>query len=229
MRTFVSPRLIAVFQNVSASFTAVIPRLGMLLSVLFVVACTTSTTSPDPDSSARKDPMAQKVSVTVSGPEMPVTTTTPLSWYADVAAVMAPVGDTKNAKSDAVIANLPDKGEVPAWMQHEIQTQMEAKGFLFTEDSTRYQVVGAMVLGEGEASTKAQALFRLFPTLAGTADAEHPKGTLLLGIWDSEEKKGVWRSALQTFADPHAPDAAKRQRLSGLVAEMLSKLEPARS
>lgn len=201
--------------------TVFLRSLTIILSAILLAACSTS-----PDSSARKDPLKQKVSVTVSGPDMPVTSTTPLSWYADVAGVLAPSGDSN---SDAVIASLPDKGAVPAWIQQEIQTQMEAKGFMFAQGPTRYQVVGAMVLGDGEASAKTQAVFRLFPSLEGTSDAEHPKGTLLLGIWDSETKQGVWRSALQTFAEPHAPDDAKRQRLSQLVSEVLSELQPARS
>ncbi|MBU3069000.1 hypothetical protein KOI40_04160 [Aestuariicella sp. G3-2] len=195
--------------------------LSVLLPALLLAGCSNS-----PNSSARKDPLKQKVSVTVSSPDMPVTASTPLSWHTEVAGVIAPSGKGANP---AGISVLPDNGSVPAWIQQEIQKQLEAKGFLFTQGPTRYQLVGAMVLGEGEASARAQALFRLFPSLEGTSDAKHPKGTMLLGIWDSQERKGVWRSALQTFAEPQAPDALKRERLSGLVAEMLAKLEPARS
>lgn len=176
---------------------------------------------------ARKAPLQQKVSVTVQGAELPVTATTPLSWYADVKEVKALRGDIQSVRRDAVIDRLPDDGAVPMWIQTEIQRQMEAKGFLFTASPTRYQLVGAAVLGEGEASTQVQKVFHLFPALAGTGDAAHPKGTLLLGIWDSRLERGVWRTALQTFADIQAPDAVKRQRLSDLVAEMLAKLEPA--
>lgn len=193
----------------------------VLIPALLLAGCSNS-----PDSSARKDPLKQKVSVTVTTPNMPVTSSTPLSWHTEVAGVIAPTGEGSNS---AGISVLPDKGSVPAWIQQEIQKQMEAKGFLFAEAPTRYQLVGAMVLGEGEASARAQALFRLFPSLEGSSDAKHPKGTMLLGIWDSEERKGVWRSALQTFAEPQAPDAVKRERLSALVAEMLAKLEPART
>lgn len=193
----------------------------VILSATFLLAACAISNAP-----ARKDPLQQKVSVTVSGASMPVTRTTPLSWYTDVQEVKAPSG-AKHSKRDAAIEQLPDNGEVPLWIQSEIQRQMEAKGFLFTGEPTRYQLVGAAVLGEGEASVQVQKVFQLFPALAGTGDAAHPKGTLLLGIWDAQLERGVWRTALQTFADIHAPDAIKRQRLSDLVAEMLARLEPA--
>lgn len=195
-------------------------RLLTVSLALLLAACATSNTP------ARKDPLQQKVSVTVSGPALPVTRTTPLSWYTEVQEVKAPSG-ARYSKRDAVLEQLPDNGEVPLWIQTEIQRQMEAKGFLFTAAPTRYQLVGAAVLGEGEASVQVQKVFQLFPALAGMGDAAHPKGTLLLGIWDARLERGVWRTALQTFADIHATDAVKRQRLSDLIAEMLVKLEPA--
>ena len=195
-------------------------RLVMVSLTLLLAACITSNTP------ARKDPLQQKVSVTVSGAALPVTRSTPLSWYTDVQEIKAPSGG-KYSRRDAAIEKMADNGDVPVWIQTEIQRQMEARGFLFTAAPTRYQVVGAAVLGDGEASVQVQKVFQLFPTLAGVGDAAHPKGTLLLGIWDAQLERGVWRTALQTFADINATDAAKRQRLSDLIAEMLARLEPA--
>lgn len=193
----------------------------MCLGLTLVLgACATSNTP------ARKAPLQQKVSVTVAGADMPVTRSTPLSWYAEVREVKVLTGD-RFSRRDAALAELPDNGVLPQWVQTEIQRQMEAKGFHFAPAPTRYQLIGAVVLGEGEASDQLQKVFQLFPALDGSGDVAHPKGTLLLGIWDARLQRGVWRTALQTFANIHAEDEAKHQRLSALIAEMLAKLEPA--
>lgn len=182
--------------------------LVVLCVAVFLAACV--------ETPVQQDPSRQKVSVTVTGPDMPVTRSTPLSWYSDVISI----NDT---------GATPEKisGAIPDWVKGEIQAQMEAKGFQFTDQVSRYQVVGVLMVGEGEASLSTQTMFRLFPSLQGP-EQEHPKGTLLLGILDSDTQRGVWRSALQTYTTPDAEEAARRERISGLIAGMLKNLKPSR-
>lgn len=179
---------------------------SVVMVVLSLAACVASPT--------QRDPLKQKVSVSVSGPDMPVTRETPLSWYSDVISVT----------DDGAKRSQPE-GSIPDWVKGEIQQQMEAKGFQFTDTGTRYQMVSVMILGDGDISRNTQAMFRLFPALQGTS-RDYPKGTLLLGILDSETSQGVWRSALQTFAMPDAPEEQKRERLKGLLADTLKTLQP---
>ena len=180
--------------------------LSVVMVVFLLAACVASPT--------QRDPLKQKVSVSVSGPDMPVTRETPLSWYSDVISV----------NDDGATRDQP-QGSIPDWMKGEIQQQMEAKGFQFADSHTRYQMVSVMILGDGDISRNTQAMFRLFPTLQGES-RQYPKGTLLLGILDSETSQGVWRSALQTFATPDASDEQKQARLKVLVAETLKSLQP---
>jgi len=181
--------------------------MATVLVCLSLAACVSSPT--------QRDPLKQKVSVSVSGPNMPVTRDTPLSWYSDVISI----NDTGN--------NLTSDKATPSWVKGEIQQQMEARGFLFTQDATRYQVVSVLLLGEGDVSQSTQAMFRLFPSLQGTSK-DYPKGTLLLGILDSDTSKGVWRSALQTFATPEASQEVRRERLAAAIADTLKGLQPGR-
>jgi hypothetical protein len=178
-----------------------------ILLCLSLAACVSSP--------AERDPLKQKVSVRVSGPNMPVTRTTPLSWYSDVISI--------NDTGDEIASD----NRVPSWVKGEIQQQMEARGFLFSAEATRYQVISVLLLGEAEASQSTQAVFRLFPSLSGSVK-DHPKGTLLLGILDSQGRKGVWRSAVQTFTSPEASEQVRRERLTAAVADSLKDLNPGR-
>lgn len=178
-----------------------------VLLCLSLIACVTSPT--------QRDPLKQKVSVSVSGPTMPVTRDTPLSWYSDVISI----NDTGNGVAS-------DK-TITVWMKDEVQRQMESRGFSFSEESTRYQVVNVLLLGEGEISQSTQELFKLFPALQGDS-RDYPKGTILLGILDTRVNKAVWRSALQTFATPEASEQEKHTRLSAAVADTLKGLKPGR-
>ncbi|MGH1372409.1 MAG: hypothetical protein ACRBBW_10260 [Cellvibrionaceae bacterium] len=178
-----------------------------LLLCLSLAACVTSPT--------QRDPLKQKVSVSVSGPTMPVTRNTPLSWYSDVISI----NDTGNAVA-------PDKA-LASWVKGEVQQQMEARGFVFSDSATRYQVVNVLLLGEGDISQSTQQLFKLFPALQGDS-RDYPKGTILLGILDTRLNKAVWRSALQTFATPDADEQQKHERLSAAVTDTLRDLKPGR-
>ncbi len=175
---------------------------------VWMMGCSSSSDSPG-DTGA----LSQSTRVSVMGPEMPVNRHTPLSWYGDPVEIVE-------------LEAQPLEGALPVWVKQEIQSQMQAKGFTFTDTQSRYQVVSAIVLGEGDAGVQAKEMFRLFPTLAGSSSSRHPKGTLLLGIWDSEQRKGVWRSAMQAFTHPDAPLAERQQRFSALLDKMLVKLEP---
>ncbi len=161
-----------------------------------------------------KDPLTQTVTVTVSGPNMPVTSNTPLSWYSDVISINDTKADTSLSSS------------VVQWTKAEVQRQMAAKGFLFADEPSRYQVVSVLLLGDGEVSHSTQEVFRVFPSLAGK-DHDHPKGTLMLGIIDMDTREGVWRSALQVFSNPEATDAERQARLQESIANMLKNLKPA--
>ncbi len=160
-----------------------------------------------------KDPLKQTVTVTVSGPNMPVTRNTPLSWYSDVISI----NDTN--------ADAPLNPAVVQWTKAEVQRQMAAKGFMFADEASRYQVVSVLLLGDGDVSHSTQEVFRVFPSLAGE-DSKHPKGTLMLGIIDMDTREGVWRSALQVFSNPEATDAELQARLRESVANMLKNLQP---
>ncbi len=178
-----------------------------ILLCVSLVACVTSPT--------QRDPLKQKVSVSVSGPTMPVTRDTPLSWYSDVISI----NDTGNGVAS-------DK-DISTWVKGEIQKQMESRGFVFSNDETRYQVINVLLLGEGEISQSTQQLFKLFPALQGDSK-DYPKGTILLGILDTQINKAVWRSALQSFATPQATEQEKHARLSAAVTDTLRDLKPGR-
>lgn len=182
----------------------------IVATILLCLSLASCVTSP-----SQRDPLKQKVSVSVSGPTMPVTRETPLSWYSDVISI----NDTGNGVAS-------DKA-ISAWMKGEVQQQMESRGFVFSNATTRYQVVGVLLLGEGEISQSTQQLFKLFPALQGNS-RDYPKGTILLGILDTQVNQAVWRSALQAFATPEASEQEKHERLAAAVTDTLRDLKPGR-
>ncbi len=180
-----------------------------ILLLLGVTACVSTSTS------APHEPLKQKVTVTVSSPDMPVKSNTPMSWARDL----------KKFSDDELV----DKNrEFYNWIGSEVQAQVVSKGFTVVDElaSTRYQLVGVVVLSDTDKGQHAEELFKLFPSLTGES-SDNPKGTLLLGILDTQTGQGVWRGAIQVFTNPEATVAESQVRVRELLQGLLKKLKPA--
>lgn len=166
---------------------------------------------------AKRDPLKQKVTVTLTQPNMPVTGETPLSWYSDVIGVR-----------DSEAPRQPTNGLGREFAKMAIADQLQAKGYQLTQESTRYQLISLMVLGDGEVTTYAKSIFKVYPTLVG-ASKEYPKGTIALAIVDTKLERAVWRSAVEAFVDPRADAPEKQARIERYVSDLLKHLPDAQS
>ncbi|BFM14011.1 hypothetical protein R50073_01940 [Maricurvus nonylphenolicus] len=186
--------------------------LAWISVVLFVAGCSTSGSMPD-------NPLSQRVTVTVSsGDELPVTSTTPLSWYSDVITV-SDVEAPEGAKAQ--------RDSLKELLKESVQENLQTKGFSFAEEGSdsRYQLVVVALLGDKANAENVQQLFQLYPSLSGESD-KYPKGTLLVGILDQETNRAVWRGATQAFTSAELTHEERRQRLNYSVGGLLKDVKP---
>ncbi len=183
-----------------------------LIIPFILVGCSANDPAPD-------KPLSQRVTVTVSsGEDMPITRSTPLSWYSDVITV----ADTESegvSSSDAL----------RRYLKQSIQENLLGKGFSFTEEgaASRYQLVVVAMLGDQEAAHNVKQLFQLYPSLSGDSD-KYPKGTILVGILDQQMSRAVWRGATQAFTSSELSDAERRERLNYSIGGLLKNVKPGR-
>jgi len=166
---------------------------------------------------AKRDPLKQKVTVTLTQPNMPISANTPLSWYSDVISV-------RDSKAPRQPANRLGR----EFAKVAIADQLQAKGYRVTQKSTRYQLISLMALGDDEATTYAKSVFKVYPALVGVSK-EYPKGTMALAIVDSKLERAVWRSSVEAFVDPSVEASEKQARIRHLVSDLLKHLPDAQS
>jgi hypothetical protein len=193
-------------------FKSVLTKLffKILTIPLILVGCSANDSIPD-------KPLSQRVTVTVSsGEDMPITRTTPLSWYSDVITVVDAEANGQAASND-----------FKDFLKQSIQDNLKSKGFSFTEegDTSRYQLVVVAMLGDQQAASNVKQLFQLYPSLSGESP-KYPKGTILVGILDQQISRAVWRGATQAFTSTTLTEDERRQRISHTIGGLLKNVKP---
>ncbi len=191
----------------------------MFKSVLAVIAIPLALLGCSANEAMPKNPLSQRVTVTVSSGEvMPVTRSTPLSWYSDVITV-SDVETAEDAKAQ--------RDTLKALVKDSIQENLQAKGFSFAEEgnASRYQLVVVAMLGDKANAENVQQLFQLYPSLSGDS-SKYPKGTILVGILDQQINRAVWRGATQAFTTATLSDAERRERINHSIGGLLKDVKP---
>jgi Domain of unknown function (DUF4136) len=186
--------------------------LTALVIPLVLLGCSANDSIPD-------KPLSQRVTVTVSsGEDMPITRTTPLSWYSDVITVM-----------DTEITEQSTSSSLKTYLKQSVQDNLQGKGFAFVEEgaSSRYQLVVVAMLGDQEAASNVKQLFQLYPSLSGDS-AKYPKGTILVGILDQQINRAVWRGATQAFTSSDLSEEERLERINHSVGGLLKNVKPGR-
>ncbi len=191
----------------------------MFKSVLAVIAIPLALLGCSANETMPKNPLSQRVTVTVSsGEDMPVTRSTPLSWYSDVITV-------SDVKTSEEANNQRDTLKIA--VKDSVQENLQAKGFSFVEEGTssRYQLVVVAMLGDKTNAEHVQQLFQLYPSLSGDS-AKYPKGTILVGILDQKINRAVWRGATQAFTTAGLSDTERRERINHSIGGLLKDVKP---
>lgn len=173
------------------------------LALATLVACST-------EPARTGDPLTQSSAVSVSKPEFVTSADTTLSWRSELIWVDDPEGRFERRANS---------------LQQALQQEFERKGYQFVaaDDAPDYEVLAVALLGDPADHAELQALFRLYPALAGSG--EQDRGTVLVAIAPAGTRDIVWRGALQVYTDPGmTPLAEREQRLRWGAANLLSSI-----
>jgi len=110
-------------------------------------------------------------------------------------------------------------------LTHEIEKQLLAKGYPVVSGSqtTQYEIVAAVILGESDRGQALTELARLYPSLGNSHEALE-KGTLMLGFSRAGSKTLDWRIAIQALLAEKPTTIQSHQRIERIVAQIMSKL-----
>lgn len=122
--------------------------------------------------------------------------------------------------------------ELQAYIRDEIKKYLSTKGYQYRENPKQADVViGFLFALENDVADKTiQDKFGLLPGLTrGTMDdPRYEKGSLLLAVFDNEQKGTYWRSAVQGFVDLEADKANKEtSRMQKILGMMLNEFPKA--
>ncbi len=156
--------------------------------------------------------LKQRRVVAVSNPQIKITRTTALTWYADF-----------EIHSDIPSA---DKASYTALIKQQIENELIDKGFNFQlqETDSQYQVIALAVADKTQISSEYLSLFKLFPELS--YDSDLSQGTLIVAIVDPLERTAAWRGTVQMFLEPKLEKSIRQQRISDSISKLLRNLKP---
>jgi len=180
-----------------------------LISLFFGLGC-----------SNHQNDLKEKRVVAVSNPQIQISRTTELTWYADFEIYTGSEQTTALQKSE--------KSEFTQLIKHKIEQEIINKGFNFSIqpslEETQYQVVALAVADDNFTSSEYLELFQLFPELSSESDLK--QGTLIVAIVDPVQRKAAWRGSIQLYLEPSLDKNMRKKRISKSVSKLLKSLKP---
>lgn len=155
---------------------------------------------------------AQRITVVSSGkPADVLPAFTTYTWSKENSRVLSGVGDQSKEK-------------LKGYISEEIKKYLSTKGYEYRENPKQADVIVGFLfaLENSAADEKIQEKFGLLPGLAtsGMKGTRYEKGSLLLAVFDNEEKETYWRSAVQGFVDLEK-DSESAKRMQEILSMML--------
>jgi len=170
-----------------------------------LAACVSDPQGPAPA------PLSQSSAIATSTPEFITSPTTTLRWYSNLVWIDDPEGRYERR------ANM---------LQLALQAEFERKGYTFVDvvEHANYDVLAVAILGELAGQEELEQVFRMYPSLGGSAKG-YKRGTVLVALAPAGSKKIVWRGALEMFTDPSLqPIQIREQRMSWGAMQVLSSI-----
>lgn len=181
----------------------------LAVSLLGLSACVSQ---PVEDSKAQQQQKAKRLTIVSSGkPSDVLPAFTTYTW---------------SEKHNRVLSSLPEQNrkEIKATIRKELQAALSAKGYQFRDNPKQADVkIGFLfALEDAIADKDIQDKFGLLPGVAsdGVDSARYEKGSLLLAVFDNEEKSTYWRTAVQGFVDLQKEEN-QENNLGKLLARMI--------
>ncbi|CAA0120594.1 Uncharacterised protein [BD1-7 clade bacterium] len=133
-------------------------------------------------------------------------------------------------KDPMAVVGVPESEEqaVSKRMQETIEKEIESHGYGFTDNLSQapYSLVSVAILDEATSDADLDDFtlaFGLDPGLP-TPTAQYGKGSLVVGVFDTQFGSLVWRGAVQVFTDHTLPADVKQQRAANAVRALLKEL-----
>jgi hypothetical protein len=138
-----------------------------------------------------------------------------------------PPGSSLAWRSDVVYLfedNSRTPENITPYLQQEIQSLLEARGYRFTSSAAEadHGLVAVIVLGEGLTARNVLQEFRLTPSF--NPDRRYEKGTIVVAIYRTADEKVMWRGAIQANVDLDLPPEERRSRIREHAGRLLGKI-----
>ena len=186
---------------------------GLLVSLLSVAGCTTTSTDSESKQAAAQK-KAQRITVVSSANPVDVLPAfTSFTW---------------NNQYNLVLSATDNQSEeqLKEHIRGEIIQYLAGKGYLYQEDPLKADVVMGFLfsLEDDIADREIEERFGLLPGVNAKRidDPRYRKGTLLLNVLSKDLKKVYWRSAMQGFVDlADTQDANRSAKMQSVLQIMM--------